>query len=146
MEGCRDESSRVRREAIRSISRVIAVTPEHAGEVLPTLVKKCFDDESEVRNLSRTVLTGIKPEDIVLSAISILPAFKVGLLFLFVKHSFTWDPLTKDKTVPFILHTTFPQEIGRWNKEFVDVYVRLMRLELDKNFPGLLEHLDTQNN
>ncbi len=141
--GCVDEDSEERRRAMDAVGRVVAAAPQHAGEVLPTLTKGCVDEESYVRRAARTALDGIKPEKVVFSAMSILPAYKASLFFFFVQHAFTLDPSTRRKTVAFVLHTTSSLEVGKWSKDAVDVLVGFLRREVDEKFPGLLGHLET---
>ena len=139
--GCVDEDSDVRSRAMKAIDRVVAAAPQLAGEALPTLAKGCVDEDSDVRNAARTALSGIKLEKVVHSAMSILPAYKYGLSFFFVQHAFTFDLPAKRKIVPFVWHTTVSKEVGKWNKDEIDVYAGSVRREFQAKFPGLLEHL-----
>ena len=141
--GCVDEDPYVRRYAMDAIGRVVEAAPEHAGDTLPTLAKGCGDEDSHARHVARTALDGIKPEKIVFSAISILPAYKTSLFFFFVEHAFTLDPSTRRKTVAFVLHTTSSLEVGKWSKDDTDLLVGFLRREFEEKFPGLLGHLET---
>ena len=143
--GCVDENSGVRCHAMEAIGRVVAAAPDHAGEVLPTLAKGCVDENSDVRNSTKTALNRIKHEEIVLSAMSILPAYKAGgSLFCFLSRSFTLNPLTKRETVAFVMHVTSSREIGTWGRDDIDLYVGFLRREFNEEFPGLLEYIETK--
>ena len=141
--GCGDEDWTVRKAAMASVGRVVAAAPQHAGEFLPTLANRCGDEDPNLRNAARKAVNAINPEEIVISALSILPTYKAGLSFLFMKHSFTFDLLARRKTIPFILHMTFSKEIGKWSKDDIDIFVGFVRREFQEMFPGLLEHLET---
>ncbi len=141
--GCVDEYSDVRRDAMVAIGRVVAAAPQHAADILPTLAKGCVDEYSDVRFAARTALDGIKPEKVVFSAMSILPAYRASLLFFFVPHTFTLDLSTRRKTVAFVLHTTSSLEVGKWSKDDTDLLVGFLRREFEEKFPGLLGHLET---
>ena len=120
---CVDESSDVRWKAMENVGRVGAEAPQHAAEVLPTLAKGCVDVESVVRQKALEVVGRIEPEKVIPFTISLFPAYKGGLLFVFVDNSFTMDVRAKFKTVPFFLHTSSSQKVGRWVKEVLDLYV-----------------------
>ena len=141
--GCVDEDSSVRVYAMEAVSRVVAAAPQHAAELLPTLAKGCVDEDSYVRIAARTALDGIKPERVVFSAMSILPAYRASLLFFFMQHAFTLDLSTRRKTVPFVLHATSSLEVGKWSKDDTDLLVGFLRREFEEKFPGLLGHLET---
>ena len=113
------------------------------GEVLPTLAKWCVDEHSVLRIAARTALNEIKPEKAVISAMLILPDFKAGLLFFFVRHSFSFNPRTKCKTVPFVLHTTFSLKIGKWSKDVLGpigsaIGLSASRLRCEESRTGIL--------
>ena len=141
--GCGDEDPDVGAVAMIAIGVVVAAAPQHAGEFLSTLAEGCGDEDFLVHNSVRKALDGIKPDEIVISAMSILPAYKAGASFFFVEHAFTFDLLSKSKRIPFVLHTTFSKEVGKWSKDDIDVYVGFVRREFRERFPGLLEHLET---
>ena len=138
-----DVDNDVREAAMAAVGHVLAAAPQHAGEFLPTLAKGGGDVDDNVRNAARKAVNGINPGEIVISAMSILPTSKAGLSFFFVKHSFTFDLLARRKTIPFILHTTFSKEIGKWSKDDIDIFVGFVRREFEEMFLGLLEHLET---
>ena len=143
--GCVDEDRNVRRDAMEAIGRVVAAASDHAAEVLPTLEKGCVDEDWVVCNSARTAFNRIKHEEIVLSAMSILPTYKAGgSLFCFLSRSFTLNPPSKRQTVAFVMHATSSQEIGTWGRDDIDLFVGLLRRELNEEFPGLLEHLETK--
>ena len=142
--GCDDDDSDVRVMAMEAIGGVLAAAPQHAGEFLPMLAEGCVDEDLLVHNSVRKALGGIKPDEIVISAMSILPAYETGASFFFVEHAFTFDLLSKRKRIPFVLHTTFSKEVGKWSKDDIDVYVGFVRREFQEKFPGLLEHLETK--
>ena len=141
---CNDGDPDVRRGSMHAIAHVVAAAPQHAGAILPLMATGCGDEELVVRNAARPALKRIVPEKVVLSAMSILPAYNSGISFFFVKHSFSFDPLSKRKTIPFFLHTSFSQEIGRWSKDDIDLFVGFLRQEFEAKFPGLLEHVETK--
>ena len=141
---CDDENWNVREAAMAAIGSVVAAAPQHAAESLPMLSKGCDDEYWNVRSSARKVLSGIKPEEIVISAMSIFPAYKPEISFFFVQHSFTFDVSTKHKTVPLLLHTTFSREVGKWNKDDIGVFVGFVRREFQEKFSGLLEHFETK--
>ena len=85
-----------------AIGNVVAAAPQHAGEFLPTPAKGCGDEDLLVHNSVRKALDGIKPEEIVISAMSILPTYKAGASFFFVEHAFTFDLFSKRKRIPFV--------------------------------------------
>ena len=129
------------KECIRRLTSIAEHFPQHAGEFLPTLAKRSGDEDSVVRGSARKALSKIKPEDIVISAMSILSAYNAGLSFFFVHHAFTFDLSTKRKIISFVLHTTSFKEVGKWNRDDTDAYVGSVRREFQAKFPGLLEHL-----
>ena len=141
---CGDEERDVRGAAMEAIGGVFAAAPQHAGEFLSTLAEGCGDEDFLVHNSVRKALDGIKPDEIVISAMSILPTYKVGASFFFAEHAFTFDLLSKRKRIPFVLHTTFSKEVGKWSKDDIDVYVGFVRREFEEKFPGLIEHLETK--
>ena len=140
--GCVDEDSYVRSRAMEAVGRVVAAAPQHASEVLPTLAKGCVDEDSNVRLSAMNALNSMNPEEIVVSTMSTLPEYKAGNYLCFVRYPFTLDSPTKQKMVPFVLHATSSQEIGKWSKDHVDLVVLLLRREFDVKFSGLLEHLE----
>ena len=139
--GCCDEDSDVRKAAMEAIGNVIAAAPQLGGEVLPTLAKGCCDEDGDVGNAARTALVSINPEKAVSSAISTPHAFEGDLLFFFVQNPFTLFSPTKLKKVPFVLHASSSQEIGRWDNEALDAFVNYLKREFDEKFPGLLGFL-----
>ena len=139
--GFGDEDSKVRWAAIVSIGRVVEASPQHAGEFLPMLAEGFDDENSDVRDAARMALKNIKPEAAVLSSLSILPTYNDGLLFFFVQNSFTLGPTTVDKTLPFVLHTTFSHVLGSWDKKTIDLYVSYLKQEFDEEYPGLLDYI-----
>ena len=140
-----DNDSNIRRAAFEVIDRVVTTTQQFAGD-LTTLARGCIDEDFDVRNHARNALNSIKPGKIVVLAMSIFPEYKLDLLFLFVQHPYTFDPRKKNETdpVPFVLHTTSSQKVGRWRKADTDQYVGFLRQEFDEKFPGLLDHLETK--
>ena len=142
--GCVDENWGVRRDAIEAIGRVIAAAPQHACEVLTSMAKGCVDNDPDVRNSARKVFSMLEAEKFVFSTTSVITNYKTGLFFFFVHHAFTLDFSTKRKSVPFILHTTSSLETGKWSKDAVNLFVRLLRREFDEKFPGLLGCLETK--
>ena len=114
-DGWRNKEERIKR------LRGMAVTiPKHAGEYLLTPLKCCVDEDSSVRYSAREALDSINLEKIVVSAMVTLLEYRVGNYYCFVRHPFTSDSPTKQKTVPFVLHATSFQEFGRWSKDYVD--------------------------
>ena len=139
--GCVDENATVRWNAMEAVGRVVAAAPQHAGEVLPTLAKGCVDENATVRRKAMEAVGRIELGETISSTISLLPSYKGGLLFFFVQNSFTFDSRTELETVPFVLHTSSPQEIGSWVKEVLDLYVTRLSKEFNERFPGLLAYL-----
>ena len=129
---------------IKAVICIVRVAPQHAGELVPTLAKLCDDEGPIVRSEARLAYRYMEAAKVVSSAISTAPDFKPGLFFFFVQHSFTLDPATQDKTIPFVLHTTSSLEIGKWSKDDINLFVRFLKREFDKKFPGLLGHLETK--
>ena len=138
---CDDEDWSIREAAIEAIGQIVAVDPQHAGELMPTMATGCDDEDDEVRYAARRALERVSAEEAISSVISSPSNNKGGFLFFFVQNSFTLDPPAKSKTVPFILHTTSSQTIGKWDKEAIDVFIEKLRQECDEEFPGLLENI-----
>ena len=136
-----DEDEDLDLQMIEAIERVASAAPQHAGQFLSTVARACCDEDSEVRNTARKVLASVRFEETISSAISLPSTYNGGSLFFFVQNSFTLDPATKLKTVPFVLHTTSSQEIGEWDKEVVDVFIGCLVRECDEKFPRLLENI-----
>ena len=139
--GCGDENEHVRRRAMDAIGRVVAAAPHHAVECLPILAKGCGDYDRDVREGARKSLGNVNIKESIASAISLPSTMKGGLFLFFAQNTFTIGPPTKFKTVPFVLHTSFSQEIGKWKKEAIDVFVGYLRHKCDEEFPGLLESI-----
>ena len=135
-----DEHWRVRQAAMEAIGDVGVAAPQHAGEHLSTLARGCADVNEDVRNAARKALESVKLREAISSAISFPSTNKGGFLFFFMQNAFTLDPLTKFKTVPFVLHTTFSQEIGKWKKEAINLFIGYLRQEFDTEFPRLLKN------
>ena len=122
-------------ERIRRLSLIAEYLPHHAGEFLSTLAKACDDEDFLMHNSVRKALDGIKPDEIVISAMSILPAYKVGASFFFAEHAFTFDLLSKRKRIPFVLHTTFSKEVGKWVKMILTSMSGLCDVSSKRSFP-----------
>ena len=139
--GCDDQNWLVRQAAMEAIGRVVATAPQHAVECLPSLANGCGDEHGDVRNAARKSLGNVNIKESIASAISFPSTNKRGLLLFFAQNAFTTGPPTKLKTVPLVLHTSFPQEIGKWKKEAIDALVGCLRQECDEEFPGLLDNI-----
>ena len=142
--GCADEDKDVRQAAMAAIGRVVEVSPQHAGEYLPTLAKGCGDEHEDVRNAAKAALERVKLGEAVSTAISSFSTHNGGLFFFFVQNSFTLDPRTILESVPFVLHSSSSQEIGKWNKEAIDVFIECLRQACEEKFPGLLESISSK--
>ena len=140
--GCGDKDRDVRRAAVETIGRVVSAAPHHAGDLLSTLAMGCKDEDSDVRFAAKKALESIKPEELVSSAISFPSTSEGGLLFFFVQNSFTRDPFAKSIKVPFVLHATSSQVIGKWDKKAIDMFIRYLRQACDKELPRLLENIN----
>ena len=139
--GYDDDHKDVRRAAVESIGRVVSAAPHHAGDLLSTLAMGCKDEDSDVRFAAKKALESVKPEELVSSAISFPSTSEGGLLFFFVQSSFTRDLFAKSN-VPFVLHTTSSQVIGKWDKKAIDMFIRYLRQACDKELPRLLENIN----
>ena len=133
-----DDSWSVREIAFEAIDHVVTAAPQHVCEHLPTLAKGCVDDDPDVRNAARKALNGIDYEKVVTTVMSILPVYYAGLLFLFVKDSFTLDSLAKLKTASFVSHTFSSLEIRKWSKDDIDHVVGFVRRDFDEKWSRLL--------
>ena len=140
--GCGDKDSYVRQAAIEAIGRVVAAAPHHVDEVMPTLAKGCAHEDSDMRDGARTALKSIKPEEVMPSAMSFsLSSYNSGRVFFFARNSFTMDPIGESKEVSIVLHTFSSEEIRKWDKKAIDVFVECLRREFEEKFPELLKYL-----
>ena len=139
---CDDGDPIVRKNALEAIGRVVAAAPQHAGEFLPTLSKGCDDDIEMVRDAARTLLKAINPERVIPSSLMSLSTYKGSRLsFFFVQNSFTVDLLTRSDTTVLVIHTTSSQEIGKYEKQYIEQFLRYLRREFEKKFPGVFDKL-----
>ena len=141
-QGCIDNISSVRQNAMQFIGDIAKAAPHLAGDVLPVLQKGYSDEDSAVREAVKKALNSIRVDKIMLSNIFSTRTYKEGLLFL-LKNAYTLASTTESEEAPLLLHTTSSEEIGQWNKEDVDSFIRHVNQEFDESFPGLLEFLKT---
>ena len=142
--GCGDEDEDVRLTALTAIGCVVEVSPQHVGEHLSTLATGCTDEHEDVRNAAKAALERVKLGEAVSTAISSFSTHNRCLFFFFVQNSLTLDSRTILESVPFVLHSSSSQEIGKWNKEAIDVFIECLRQACEEKFPGLLENISSK--
>ena len=134
----------VRQKAMKTIGSIIEIMPQNASDLLPMLERGCSDENSDVCEAAKRTLNSIKPDKIILKTIASRSAYEGGLLLLFVLKAFTVEPLTRNERAAFLVHTTFPQEIGKWDRIDLERYVAHLRQEFGRKFPKLLDYLGTK--
>ena len=139
---CGDTYSYVRQVAVETIGRVVTTVPQHDSGFQSTFAIECDDKFLDVCNCDRTVLKSTKTERIISQANSILPTYEGGFSIYFVQTPLTFDPFLSDERIPLVLHTTSSQEVGRWKKEDIDLYLSFLRQDFDDMFPELRQDLE----
>ena len=129
---------------METIGCIIEAIPQIASDLLLTLEIGCSDEDSNVCETARRILKSIKPERIILPTIAPRCVYKSGLVLLFTLNAFTVEPSGKSEKATFFVHTTFPQEIGEWDRKDLEEYVKHLREEFGRKFPELLDYLGTK--
>ena len=140
-----DSDVRVRATVMEAVGRLIKTLPHLADRLFAMVKRSCNDEDFNVRDIARTILDGLKTEELMFLTFKFLRKYERGHALLFARHPITLDRPTEGNVAFFVLHTTSSQIIWTSDKIVIDEYVRSLKREFEDNFPGLLEHFNTED-
>ena len=140
--GCRDEVIYVRERALKAVRNVVGAAPHVAGDMLTMLKTEASDEDVVVRKATKAIESVVEAaprsasdilsmqrdcgdetlhfplaDKLIHSIIALIPEYKRGLLFLFVRHPLLFMLLFKSEEVFLFLHSVSLEEIKEWEKE-----------------------------
>ena len=139
-----DIDVRVRTNVIEAIGEVIEKMPQFADKLLAMVARRCSDADFKVCDIARKILDGLEPKKVIFVTMQFLREHEKGHALIFVRYPITLDRPTTGNEAFFVLHTTSSQEIWKSDKAVIDEYIKSLKREFEDNFPGLLEHFNTE--